>query len=251
MKPLKEALISKDKRKWATISGEEYWVVLVPSEEEEYKIQKAGWEGDRFLTKDCVTCYPIPKKSPIWKKLDLNDFDELVVSVTKKKMKYDDVVDIITNSEYYENGQLWDKNFEDMDSPDVLEALISNDKRNWASGTGKYVMIFPFDSESFFANNYSKNRVPLDHGYWTGFLFKFEDFKKILKNPEYFMSLNVAGRTKYDDEIFILDTNYDYKNTMNLCKKYGKFGGTETDFSIPGANITITKATSKLNKYFK
>ena len=150
MKPLKEALISKNNRDWATISGEEYWIILTPSEAEEYKIQKAGWEGDRFLTKDCVTCYPIPKKSPIWKKLDLNDFDELVVSVTKKKMKYDDVVDTIIDSEYYSTNQPWDKNFEDKDSPDVLEALISKDKRNWAHVAGKYVMIFPFNSESFF-----------------------------------------------------------------------------------------------------
>lgn len=72
-----------------------------------------------------------------------------------------------------------------------------------------------------------------------------------MKNPEYSRSLNVAGRSMYEDEIFILNTNYDYKNTVNLCRMYGKFGGSETDFTIPGADVKITKATSELNKYFK
>ena len=116
MKPLKEALISKNKRDWASINNFDI-VLVIPNSRSNYKILSDTYPLDSYLIgEEGVSCFILPKnyaKEAIKRtKKDDNSY-----WVPKEKMDVDKIKNILIYTEYVDED--WDEYFNKIDYTDI------------------------------------------------------------------------------------------------------------------------------------
>lgn len=117
MKPLKEALISKDKRNWASTSDFDI-VLVMPNSMLNYKILKDMYSLDPYWIGDeGVVCFILPRNyaKEVIKhtKEDCNSYWTL-----KEKMDLEEIKDIFSRSDEYLD-EYWDEYFNRIDYTDI------------------------------------------------------------------------------------------------------------------------------------
>lgn len=116
MKPLKEALISNDKRNWASINDFDI-VIVIPNSRSNRKILSDKYPlGSYLIGEEGVACFILPrnyaKEAIKHTKKDDNSY-----WVLKEKMDVNRIMDILSYTEYQDEE--WDEYFNKIDYADI------------------------------------------------------------------------------------------------------------------------------------
>ena len=224
MKPLKEALISKSNRDWASVKDDEIYCIAVYDDDLSLDHAK---ELTKVKTKDWVEVYVGLKSDFLKYNKDLEDMAVDIGKVKDKKLSIEDVVKYLENHDWlYEADKKLCKKMRIIE-----EALISKNNRDWASkGNDDLYLVDPYNEYFGTVEKLCRNKEIESKGPRL-FILTSKDIKNVLKNTkrysiagydikDLFVVYPLTGFKDHDLEL-LKDDLRDDEQFENIIASYG------------------------------
>ena len=224
MKTLKEALISKSNRDWASVKNDEIYCIANYDDD----LDLVGDDVVTVRSRDWVTIHILSKEAM---NRHLKEIDDMLCdtwNVKDPKLSIEDVRNKIISNIWMED--LDRKLCERVYLRTVKEALISKDKRKWASkGDDDLYLVDPYNEyfgtvEKLYRNKKIESKGP------RLFILTSKDIKKVLKNTNHatinmnikdlLMVYPLTGFKDHDLEL-LKDDIKDAEYLENVIASYG------------------------------
>lgn len=225
MKTLKEALISKDKRNWASVKDDEIYCVANYDDD----LDLVGDDVMTVRSKDWVTIHILSKEAM---NRHLKEIDDMLCdtwTVKDPKLSIEDVRNKIISNIWMED--LDRKLCERVYLRTVKEALITKDKRKWASKGDDNLYLVDAYNEYFSKIEilFKDKEIPSESGIRL-YILTSKDIKKVLKNTNHatinmnikdlLMVYPLTGFNEHDIEL-LKDDIKDEEYLENVIASYG------------------------------
>jgi hypothetical protein len=218
MKPLKEALISKDKRKWASVKDDEIYCVGVY--DDDLRLDHAK-ELTKVTTKDWIEVYVGLKSDFLKYSKALDDMAVDIEKVKDKKLSIKDVIKYLENHDWCGNPIL-------ELCKSINEALISKDKRDWATTEIDLYLVDAYNEYFTTIEKIFKNKEIPSKGSRL-FILTSKDIRKVLKDTNHVTSMDIRDllivypltRFKDHDLKLFKDDIHDTAYFENIVASYG------------------------------